>query len=204
MAGNSKITKELMDVLFAELNELLAADNKNLELVLCGGAVMVIYEVRHQTDDFDNIKLISSEYYKYFEVLQSKYNLEYDWLNDRAEEMVPFHLPYEEWKQYSHLVVNKLTDEAMLAAKLKACRAKDEQDIEFFIRRLQITDKKAVENLCLKYGVPITEDMRNLHEMFKDIDDEEERRYLIREEQRLRAETKKRIAIINKLFNELK
>ena len=46
---NSRITMEKMNVLLAGLSDKLVDNNTSMEIVLCGGAVMLIYGVRDMT-----------------------------------------------------------------------------------------------------------------------------------------------------------
>jgi predicted metal-dependent peptidase len=51
--GKSNLTAKKMRTLFSELNDLLIIANKQVKLVLCDGAVMVMvgYGIRDMTDD---------------------------------------------------------------------------------------------------------------------------------------------------------
>ena len=61
--GGSKITEEIMDELFVAFNNILKRDNwfpSPLELLICGGAVMVIHGARDMTNDIDSVRQFNS------------------------------------------------------------------------------------------------------------------------------------------------
>lgn len=166
-----------MDKLFTALSEKLVEKDYTMELVLCGGAVMLIFGARQMTDDIDNLRQIKSHCQLLIEDIAKMYKaegIEIDWLNDDSYEPAPRNLPYVKHKDYPNLSVYMLTGEGMLVSKVAAGREKDYHDIKFWIDRLGIQSRKQVESLCRQYNVPLTYDEAEyeLYERFSEIDEE--------------------------------
>jgi len=175
--GDSQITLEKMNALFLALSGKLTEKGYAMELVLCGGAVMLINGARTMTGDIDNLRQIKAHYQVLIEEIAKAYKsdgIEIDWLNDDSYEPTPRNLPYVKYRDYPNLSVSMLTDEGMLVSKVAASREKDYNDIGFWIGRLGIKERSQIESLCMKYNVPLTyEDAeRELAERFNDLDDE--------------------------------
>jgi len=159
--GDSKITKKIMDELFVAFNDILKRDNwfpSPLELLICGGAVMVIHGARDMTNDIDSVRQFNSRLVPKIMELQKKYEqLQDDWLNDDSYdpmiELIDKGLTYELYMELSNLTIYILTDESMLVTKINASREKDFKDIEFFVKRLNLKDKSDIHNLCDKYSI---------------------------------------------------
>jgi len=175
--GDSQITLEMMNTLFTALSDKLVDKGYSMELVLCGGAVMLINGARTMTGDIDNLRQIKAHYQLLIEEISKAYKddgIENDWLNDDSYEPVPRGLPYVKYKDYPNLSVSMLTDEGMLVSKVAASRERDYNDIGFWIDRLGIKERSQVESLCVKYNVPLTHEdaERELAERFSGLDDE--------------------------------
>jgi len=183
MTGKSHITAERMEILLTMLSAKLVENNINLELILCGGAVMVAVGARNMTDDLDTVKQMSARCQKLIHEVANDFNSLYknespvnpnDWLNDDSYEPAPKNLPYAKYKTYPNLVVNHLTPEAMLASKIQASRNKDYKDIEFWIKHIGVSTRTEFEDICKKYKVALTvEDaLKEQNEKFDDFESE--------------------------------
>jgi len=157
--SDSQITLEKMNALFVALSDKLTEKGYTMELVLCGGAVMLINGARAMTGDIDNLRQIKAHYQVLIEEIAKAYKsdgIEIDWLNDDSYEPAPKDLPYVKYKDYPNLSVSILTDEGMLVSKVAASREKDYNDIRFWIDKLGIKERPQIELLCMKYNVPLT------------------------------------------------
>lgn len=153
--GDSRLTKQMIEELFYDFNNLLSSENMKVDLVICGGSVMVMYDARNMTADIDSAHQLSTKYTAMLQFIGQKYDLDEDWLNDYSYDPLPKGLEYELLSEYSNLTIHKLTDVSMLVAKIAASRAKDLEDAKFFIERLSINKKEEVFKLCEKYNVEL-------------------------------------------------
>jgi hypothetical protein len=65
MSGQSHLSRDKIHLRLKELNGYLARDNKRIHVTLCGGAVMVLYGARDETDDIDSMSAIPSNIQRY-------------------------------------------------------------------------------------------------------------------------------------------
>ena len=172
--GNSKITLDRMNDLFTILSNKLIANNMTMELVLCGGAAMLIYGAREMTADIDTIRQLKAQHQRLIESIAIEIGVELDWLNDDSYDPAPNNLPYVQYRQYPNLSVHILTEEAMLVTKIAAGRDKDYVDAEFWVDRLEIKTKRQLESLCHKYDVALSYDEIELEiqNQFNDINED--------------------------------
>jgi hypothetical protein len=142
-----------------------------LELIICGGAVMVIHGEREMTGDIDSVYEFDSRLMPKIMELRKKYSqLQDDWLNDYSyapmRELLDKGLSHELYMKLSNLTVYMLTDESMLAAKLYASREKDFKDIVYFVKKLNLQDKSDISRLCNKYNIRLAYS-QNVNEKLK-------------------------------------
>jgi len=165
MAKTSYITKERRHTLLTMLSEELVKNDVNMEIVLCGGAVMLMEGEREVTDDLDSVKQMTARQYVLVQKVGARFNSLYldepkveldDWLNDKSYDPAPRNLPYTEYETFPNLKVNHLTPEAMLASKIQASRDKDYNDIKYWVDYIGVKTREELEKLCDAHGVALT------------------------------------------------
>jgi hypothetical protein len=59
------------------------------EIVLVGGALLALHDLRQTTHDMDSITLLSTQLHEAIIAVANRHNLSPDWLNDRARSFTP-------------------------------------------------------------------------------------------------------------------
>lgn len=134
------------------------------ELILCGGAVMLLgFNSREITKDIDGIYSPSTEIKEITRKIAEKNSLPYDCLNDRVRYSKSFlkdlRINSEFYNRFDNLTVYKATTEQMIAMKLVAFRvgqSHDLEDLEVLIDRYgekyPITSKSLFDIIHKHYG----------------------------------------------------
>jgi len=165
------------------LSDELVKNNLTMEIVLCGGAVMLMEGERKVTDDLDSVKQMTARQYRLVEKVGIRFNSLYpsepnvvpdDWLNDKSYDPTPRNLPYTEYEIFPNLRVNHLTPEAMLASKIQASRLKDYSDIKYWVDFIGVKTQEELELLCEMYGVALTvaDAVKEQNDRFSEFDSE--------------------------------
>ncbi|GAC1479085.1 MAG: hypothetical protein NVS2B14_19940 [Chamaesiphon sp.] len=134
----------------------LFVKGKHLEIVLLGGAAMLI-EIGNRESTYDVDTLFVSDFtalVKASAVVAAKENLPDGWLNSAA---AGFTYNFKRqpdkklWKSFSGLDVYVVSLNYLFVTKLMASRYKDRQDINALAARLKIVRRKDVLALVTKY-----------------------------------------------------
>lgn len=138
------------------LGQELQKKGLNLDILLLGGAVMVI-EVgnRESTQDIDTFFLSdTAAIFRASAEVAKRENLPDGWLNSAAagftynfKKPPTTHL----WKKFPGLQVHLPSLEYMFVTKIMASRAKDRADIMVLAQRLRLSRRKRVLNLVTQY-----------------------------------------------------
>jgi hypothetical protein len=160
MAGDSKLTKELIDELFVEMNSYLTRSNKTVELVVCGGTLLVFEGARTMTADIDCFYRPSGVLADFVRDMWKKHTLSSDWLNidvNNAFSLIALPRRYTQaWKQYSNLTILRVTDEVLLIMKLYAARDRtdksDVPDVMFLLNKLNLKKYSDIKKLFIEFA----------------------------------------------------
>jgi len=208
----SHITKERRHTLLTMLSDELVKSNLTMEIVLCGGAVMLMEGERKVTDDLDSVKQMTARQYRLVEKVGIKFNLLYpdeptvvpdDWLNDKSYDPAPRNLPYTDYEIFPNLRVSHLTPEAMLASKIQASRLKDYSDIKYWVDSIGVRTREELELLCEMYGVALTvaDAVKEQNDKFSEFDDgghdNNDKQYRIAVQK-----IEQRLSMINRIFSD--
>lgn len=131
------------------LNEELAKNNHHAEIVLAGGAVMLlVIQNREMTKDIDAYFGDGSEHVrKALKKVAINEGLPDDWLNDGVKGFFYGTPPQEQFASLSHLDIYTVDPRYMIAMKAVAARAQDVHDLKALIHYVGL--KKASDVLAL-------------------------------------------------------
>lgn len=146
---------ERLEGLFAELARRLQEKGIDGQLLVVGGAAMILLgESRHATFDIDGLLTPRQDMLSAAKAMSEDLAIPVDWLSDAVSAYVPF-LVTDEWTEVSSrpgLSVYVASPELLLAMKLKSNRGvRDTEDIELLLSRLSITKLDEVEAIYEKY-----------------------------------------------------
>lgn len=142
---------------FELVNDELAKLNKYGEILIGGGAALtLIYEARDSTYDIDAIFHPKADLRDIISKIAKEKELQEDWLNDGFKAFVNPKMEQSIYKQYSHLTVNSINPEPLLAMKLTSARegSHDFNDSLTLARYLNITTEKELFNIVETYTHP--------------------------------------------------
>ncbi len=134
----------------------LAIQGKHLEIVLLGGAAMLI-EIGNRESTYDVDTFFVSDFtalIKASVVVAEHENLPDGWLNSAAAGFTYNFKKQPEkklWKSFPGLDVYIVSLDYLLVTKIMASRYKDRQDIQALASRLKIVRRKDVLTLVTKY-----------------------------------------------------
>jgi hypothetical protein len=144
-----------MEAALEELSASLEQRGIQARIYLVGGAAMVLaFDARLSTDDLDAAVYPVDEVMAVAREVAARRGLDEGWLNDSAKFFLPV-VKEHEWR--SVLKVGKIDvvaadERTMLAMKLRASRgARDQDDIEFLLRKCGIEDEVAARALYDEY-----------------------------------------------------
>lgn len=155
--------KDRLIQIFDYLNEMLKANQLQLEITIYGGTVMtMVYDNRPATKDIDcvfsevNQKLLDN----ILGMTRFTFNLPENWINEEIKEPLKSIIKEdkETYKVYSNLKILRPKAEQLLAMKILAARAEPAKDfIDAFIlcRDLDIRTREELLNVVEKY-LPLT------------------------------------------------
>ena len=155
--NNTILTKELIEKLFFELNELLEQNYKSLSITVYGGSALALYEIRNSTEDLDisvEDGYISQDIQKIINIIGKRYNLNDNWLNESVMSVLNekiLNTQNKIYKQYSNLVIFIPSMKQLLAMKIMSGRAKDIIDIDNLIMKLNLTSKEEILKIVKTY-----------------------------------------------------
>ena len=148
------LTAKKIHSLFSALdNELLRMGVKG-EVGICGGAVMcLVFNARRSTKDIDAIFEPASEIRRAAKVVQKKYGLAADWLNDAAKAFFMENPPQINVLELSNLRVWAPSPEYMLAMKCVSARfdTHDKNDVIFLLKHLDLKSPQRVFDIIQQY-----------------------------------------------------
>jgi len=118
----------------AEVSELLGTEGPHHVLIVVGGALLALHELRDTTYDIDSISELDQEFRDAVAVVAERHGLATDWLNDRARGFTPATFRIEDCQPLHEsprlLVLGAPFDQVFL---MKLYR-NDAQDFEDMIR----------------------------------------------------------------------
>ncbi len=160
----TKVSKENADQILKEFAKELRKTTGKADvdiIIVGGGSILLNYNFRNITDDFDIIKP-----HKLLDItpaknkIKDKYDLSYDWINDdflKTDSYTPkfleYCIHYKTYSNYIHFFTIK--DEYLIAMKLKSSRnyKRDISDIIGILNEnSQITYEKIAAAYCNLYG----------------------------------------------------
>ncbi len=153
------LSKQKIVKLLNELEKLLKKKEVCGEIYLVGGAVMCLaFHARLSTKDIDAVFSPKEIIRDSAKQIANKYALNEDWLNDAVKGFLSEKGDFEEFINLPYLKVFIARPEYLLAMKCLAMRLgaeyKDEQDVIFLLRILNITSyTKAVKIISQYYPV---------------------------------------------------
>ena len=139
---------------FDEINQRLVAKNKHAEIMLVGGAaLMLAFDTRNATYDIDAIFYPNHDMEEIIQNMAEVHELESDWLNDSAKVFVTNKMTFSTLRTYSNLTISNADAESLLAMKLIAARpyAKDMDDSVFLMKTLNIKSEQQAWGIVEKY-----------------------------------------------------
>lgn len=161
--NNMLMDKDRLIQIFNYLNEMLKANQLQLEITIYGGTVMtMVYDNRPATKDIDcvfsevNQKLLDN----ILEMTRFTFNLPENWINEEVKQPLKSIIreDKETYKVYSNLKILSPKAEQLLAMKILAARAEPAKDfIDAFIlcRDLDIRTREELLSVVEKY-LPLT------------------------------------------------
>ncbi len=137
----SPITKELLDAVFARMNDLLGEERLSLDVYLFGGANMVYsYASRSRTEEVDVGAPTDLRVERIAVRVGAEFGLPANWIDTQFHRFLPPTSDAGKWTvlDLPNLRVGAASARYMLAMKLAAGRAKDWPDVELLFHELGI------------------------------------------------------------------
>ena len=137
-------------ILTALVEELALQDGVGSVFVIGGAAMSLLHDERRSTTDIDGWIVSTADVASVVRRVQARWGLEDDWFSAHAQGLLP---PIAGAEMFAPMhSVGGVTlyvaePRALLAMKLFAARAKDQDDIEFLVRHCGIGDLPAAERL---------------------------------------------------------
>ncbi len=137
--------------------------HKPVRLVIVGGVYMMFFfQNRNSTKDVDIIPLDfpdTTEPNQATKIFRSavnavarQFHLRRDWMNDVVSAFVPGLGPVSLWREYTNMHIYVPNAEYILALKLLAGRAKDEDDILILCEKLQVETREQAQELVDRFA----------------------------------------------------
>nr|APO30296.1 Nucleotidyl transferase of unknown function (DUF2204) [uncultured bacterium] len=143
------LTSVDIERLLAKINDRLAERNEHGTILLAGGAVMTaVFQSRNATLDIDAVFAPTHVIRDIAKAISEEEGLEADWINDGVKGFIDTtkmgSLPYRE---FSHLSVNRLDDESLLALKLSSARDNAGKDMDDSIELMSALGISSMDEL---------------------------------------------------------
>nr|APO32235.1 Nucleotidyl transferase of unknown function (DUF2204) [uncultured bacterium] len=143
------LTSVDIERLLAKTNDRLAEKNEHGTILLAGGAVMTaVFQSRNATLDIDAVFAPTHVIRDIAKAISEEEGLEADWINDGVKGFIDTtkmgSLPYRE---FSHLSVNRLDDESLLALKLSSARDNAGKDMDDSIELMSALGISSMDEL---------------------------------------------------------
>lgn len=150
------LDRELIELLFRDINEELFKEEVKGEILIVGGAAMcLVYNARESTKDVDGVFVPTTLLRNIVAKVGEAHGLEAGWLNDGVKGFLSSTGgdDKEEVMTLSNFKVWAPSPEYMLAMKCISARADsyDAEDISFLINHLGLTELSEVLALVMKY-----------------------------------------------------
>jgi hypothetical protein len=148
------LTRERIQELFSQLNDLLSQRGEIGEVGIVGGAVMcLVYNARAATKDVDAIFEPASVIRQLARRIAEDEALPPDWLNDAAKGFIVPGFSKQEVLSLSHLRVWAPEPRYMLAMKCISARwdSSDRDDVSFLIKLLKLESALEVFDIIESY-----------------------------------------------------
>ena len=144
---NKPMDKDDIENYLKEVGKELRKLKADGEVVICGGAVMLLYyNARESTRDIDGLFAPVTELNEVIRKVANKYKLEYDWFNSdfaRTESMIPgFRESCVFFKRYYNLDVYVAPLDLMIAMKLVSFRIGEKQDLPDLKHLIEVHKKE--------------------------------------------------------------
>ena len=151
-----ELTKADMMKYFEEINDMLAAADKNGSILMAGGAALaLVHGARPSTYDIDAIFQPAEDMREIIKLIADKHSLGGDWLNDGVKGFLTPQMQdsQEVFHEFTNLTISSLNAECLLAMKLTSARAlsKDMSDSIFLMKKLGIKNEDELFAIIEKY-----------------------------------------------------
>ena len=147
---------EQIEFYLEKLSEALERRGVNGEIVLYGGAAMVLaLKARPSTKDVDAVFVPKDLIYQAAREIEDQYGAPESWLNDAVKGFVSLREKHDPYKELPNLRVFTATPEYLLAMKCLSLRigrgSSDVEDVRFLIRHLGLSSARDVLDRIEKY-----------------------------------------------------
>ncbi len=149
-------SKHDIERLFQNLNDELFRQGITGEIYLVGGAVMfLVFDACRSTGDIDAFFRPAREVRDAVQRIATASGLPHDWLNDAVKGYLSDKGDFQPYLESSNLRVSTAAPEYLLAMKCLAMRLgeefRDEEDVRFLLRYLNLTDYQAALEIVTHY-----------------------------------------------------
>ncbi|EFH84381.1 DUF6036 family nucleotidyltransferase [Ktedonobacter racemifer] len=153
---------------------------KPVRLAVVGGVYMMFFvQNRASTKDIDVVPLDfpdtmnpnqeTKAFRSAINAVAKRYQLTRDWMNDIVASFTPEMGPITLWRSYTNLQIYVPKAEYILALKLLAGRARDEDDIEALCEQIGVETRAQAQTLVDRYATPEWQKECNLQATFDDL-----------------------------------
>jgi hypothetical protein len=148
--------KEQIEFYLEKLSEALEKQDVKGEIVLYGGAVMVLaFKARPSTKDVDAVFIPKDLIYQAAGEVEDQFGAPESWLNDAVKGFVSLREEVDPYRDLPNLKVFTAAPEYLLAMKCMSLRiglgSSDVEDVRFLIRHLGLTSAKDLLDRIEKY-----------------------------------------------------
>jgi hypothetical protein len=148
--------KEQIEFFLEKLSEALERRGVKGEIVLYGGAAMVLaLKARPSTKDVDAVFMPKDLIYQAAKEVEDQYGAPESWLNDAVKEFVSSREEHDPYRDLPNLRVFTAAPEYLLAMKCMSLRigrgSSDVEDVRFLIHHLDLTSAKDLLDRIEKY-----------------------------------------------------
>jgi len=161
---NKLLSKSDIIKYLEKINEKLAFEQKNGEIIIAGGASLtIVYGARESTYDIDALFVPQEDMRRIIKDIAIENSLNDDWLNDGVKGFMTNKMKFDEILKFSNLTVYSIEAEGLLAMKLTSARpdTKDMEDSVFLMKHLKIDKEGQLFEIINKYMHPKQQSIRS-------------------------------------------
>ena len=148
------LSRNEIEQLLARVNEKLRGRGKHGEIIIAGGATLVlVFNARTATKDIDALFKPSPEIREIINEIACENDLDSDWLNDGVKGFFTEKMRADLYKEYSNLSIYTVDAESMLALKLTSARtdSTDMKDSIVLMKHLGIESEDELFDIIEEY-----------------------------------------------------